>query len=649
MSQQSRQYYLGVNCAYHESSVCIMVDGKVIVALEEERFNRQRHGKSAQIAKANVFPLAALERCLLIAGIGIEDIGGIGCSFMPDARYQLNRGLSLPEASAQGWATETGEREFRDRLMGVPAELSDYFNVDLTERWHWFSHHLCHVAGAYAQSGFSEAALLCVDGIGEFNSVSMGYAKAGQLDEIDSVAYPHSLGLLWEKMALFLGFTEYDATKVMSLAAFGNADIYREAMALLLQNREQKDGELFIVDDSIAGLRSDGFDGLSAHFGVQPLKAGEPRSQAHLDLVAALQQQTEQVLVSLVGHLAGTTDSKNLCYSGGVALNCLANQQICRSGHFEQYFIQPAANDAGTAIGAAYLLTRAHIDVTAKPVVYLGTEYASSDIRQLLQQSGFDYCEPDDLSGQVAKLLSEGKIVGWFQGRMEFGPRSLGNRSILADPRNPQVKERIDNQIKFRDKFRPYAPSILQQQAKDWFDIAPGASLASQYMLVAAQVLPQQAQRIDAVVHRDGSSRIHLVSADANPQYYQLIDRFYRLTGVPMLLNTSFNSQSPIVETPAQALETFKNTAIDVLVIGQSMIQKPEVNRTDQQFMECFCVDSVFRTTVIEQFKKQTAALSGWSPAIQYFIGEYQRRVGLLQQGKTALSYSALQYQISRW
>ena len=260
-------YFIGVNFAYHESSVCVMRGGKIVAALEEERFNRYRHAKPAAIDKGDEFPLVSLEKCLAIAGIGIEEVTAIGCSFEPQARYRQNRHLCSPERSAHGWATEAGEREFMTRVGSIPKFLSGYFSHELAGKWHWLPHHLCHVAGAYAQSGFDEAALLCVDGIAEFDSTLLGVAKGTEIHPLRTIGYPHSLGLLWEKFSEFLGFSEYDATKVMSLAAFGDPVPYRESMNRLLIMTLDR----FTVNDSLCQLRSGGFDRLSGYFGMAPV------------------------------------------------------------------------------------------------------------------------------------------------------------------------------------------------------------------------------------------------------------------------------------------------------------------------------------------------------------------------------------------
>ena len=585
---------LGLNLAYHESSACLFIDGKLQVAIEEERLNRIRHAKPATIESANIIPFAAIDSCLDFVGIHIGDIKAIACSFDPDKRYELNVQYG-DAASKEGWGSLTGEAEFKNLLLSIPASLSVHYQTDLASKWHWLSHHLCHLAGAFYQSGFEQAALLCVDGIGEFSTVSFGFANGTELKELGRVQYPNSIGLLWEKLSGFIGFTEYDACKLMSLAAFGDASVFKNKMEQLVYDSDC----IFSIDNAIAELRKEDFEHLSEFFNLPARAKGEAFLQRHYDLAAALQQRTNDILLNLVKNVKKLTGSNNLCYSGGVALNCLANQQLCESGLFADIFIQAAANDAGTAVGAAFLLAKEFsVLEPAKPLqqMYLGDEFNSDQIEQALNQAGLAFSREQNIADKTAQLIAEGRIVGWFQGRMEFGPRALGNRSILADPRTMQAKLRLDKHIKFRESFRPYGPSILAEQVTQWFDLPDAARLPAAVMLVAPKVKPECKQRIPAVIHLDNTSRLQTVTQENAPLYYRLIHAFYELTQVPMVLNTSFNSCEPLVHSPEDAINVYLTTDLDALVIGEYLVLAKNQEATD--FYTAFCSNEDFRKKV---------------------------------------------------
>ena len=574
-----KRVFLGLNSAYHESAACVVVDGHLVAAAEEERFNRVRHAKKARIESAGRLPFASIDACLRLAGVSMEDVEEVGFSFLPAVRFEANTRPGV-ERSEEGWGGLTGETRFRDKLLELPGEMSRHYGLDLESRWSWFPHHLCHLAYSYFQSGYPAAGLLCLDGIGESECTTMGEAEGPNLRISRGIEYPDSIGMLWEKLSRFLGFTEYDACKTMSLAAFGDPAVFRSRFASLVSIREGG----YHLDRSVLRLREESLDELARFLGVLPREGGNSPKQEHFDVAAALQEATEQVVLHLAETVRRESGRPRLCVAGGVALNCQANQRLCASGLFERVFIPGAANDAGTAAGAAYLLASRRGSPPGSPeplVSSLGTSFAESACEMALRQAGCDYERIDDIESAVAELLECGRIAAWFTGRLEFGPRALGARSILADPRRREVRRRLDEEIKFREPFRPYAPSVKCDRAPEWFEI-PEADEPAYFMLLACPVRPERREEIPAVVHWDGSSRVQLVSPVISPSFYRLLDEFEKLTGVPILLNTSLNSRGPIVQSPMEAIRLFQQTTLDVLVLGNLLACKEGAKRECQ-------------------------------------------------------------------
>ena len=564
-------YILGINSAYHESSACLIHNGEIILALEEERLNRVKHAKPARVDNADELPIGAIELCLEKAGITWQEVDRVGYSFDPVKRLK-NKDYSEPVVPGD-WGSAEGEQLFYEKLQQVPQKLSQLAGEDITAKFEWLDHHLCHAGSAYFVSPFEDAAVLIVDGIGEFESTTFYHGKGNRLNKLKTIDYPNSLGFLWEKFAQFLGFSEYDACKVMGLASYGNFKYYDREFRQLLTIEPGS----FQLDPKILQFRVNDFSELEKLFGPQR-EPDQRLEERHMDIAATLQKVTEEVLLELANDLYHRTGSPNLCLAGGVALNCVANRILQEKTPFQNIYIQPAANDAGTAIGAAYgiwhqMLGQPRSYVMERP--YLGPEYSDDRIQAVLDAHHLNYRRCDNIEATAAKLVAEGNIVGWFQDRMEMGPRALGSRTLLADPRNPNMRDILNHKVKHREHFRPFAPSVLADKAQAWFCIED-SQMPSDFMLFAYEVQESQRDLIPAVIHVDGTSRVQTVRSQSHPKYYRLIQEFDKLTGVPMVLNTSFNDSEPIVCSPEDAVKTFGKTKIDYLAIGNFLVSKGE-------------------------------------------------------------------------
>jgi carbamoyltransferase len=564
-------YVLGINSAYHEPAACLLRNGIPTAFAEEERFNRRKHGKLAQVGNPDELPRQAIQFCLRQAGIRLADVDAIGYSFNPPERL---RNVGLNEIVRLGnWGSHAGEELFQQRLREIPKAFSEIAQADVSHRFHWIEHHLCHAASAFLVSPFDEAAVIIIDGIGEFGTAWLGHGEGIELRQIGELVYPHSLGFFWEKLAEFLGFSEYDACKVMGLAAYGDAGRFASAFAKLISGNDK--GEFHLAAE-ILRFRSDDFGPLESILGPRR-RPGERLAPHHADIAAALQSVTNKALLDLGTAVRQSTVSPRLCLAGGVTLNCVSNRVLEESGIFDELWIQPAAHDAGTALGAAtWLWCRgggSRSFIFQDP--YLGPDYTDAELVAALDHSGLRYRRSGDPAAEAAALIVGGDVVGWFQGRMEVGPRALGNRSLLADPRRPNIGAVINEKVKHRETFQPFAPAVLAEHAADWFHIS-GRSRSSDFMLFAYRVRPERATQIPAVVHADGTSRVQTVRRATNPLLHRLISDFERRTGVPLVLNTSFNDREPIVCSPEDALRTFANTRIDALVLGNFIVEREE-------------------------------------------------------------------------
>lgn len=559
-------WILGINSAYHEPAACLIHNGKIVAAAEEERFNRIRHGKRADLLNPHELPVQAIQYCIAEAGIEASDLFRVGYSFEPEERLAFNAGLDR-ETELECAGTAEGEERFHELLLRVPSELSKLLGEDIGDRFLWIPHHLAHAASAFFVSPFERAAILSTDGIGEATSTWLGVGEGNHIRALKEIKYPSSLGFLWTKASRYLGFGEYGQWKVMALAGFGNPQRFANAFREFVSFDE--DGN-FQIDNGVMQFRRNSCEGFERLFG--PARAADgPILDHHHDFAAALQALTNDAMLAFARYLHRETGLKALCQAGGVALNCIANERLIKEGPFEEVFIQPAANDAGTALGACYYIWNQILDgerVEVQQHAYLGPAYEE------------DAPFGEDAAGsgvlrRVAELIARGEVIAWFQGRMEWGPRALGNRSILADPRRAEIKQKINGQIKHREYFRPFAASVLTERARDWFDIGREA-FSDRFMLYARKVRPDKLGRIPAVTHIDDTCRIQRVEAETNPRFHQLIREFEALTGVPMVLNTSFNDREPLICSPEDAFRTCRKAGIRYLVLGDRIVDLVE-------------------------------------------------------------------------
>ncbi|MDQ3288344.1 MAG: carbamoyltransferase [Pseudomonadota bacterium] len=572
-------YILGINAAYHESAACLIKDGHVVMAIEEERLNRIKHGKLSSPGTTGQLPWKAIHKCLDAAGITLEDCAHIGYSFSPEILQEGVTAWREKQGEApQAWAlnedsyqTMEGGLSFADGVISSRRQLIE--DAGFKGKFHFLPHHDCHAASAFHVSPFDKAAVLVIDGIGEWASTSLYYGDGTKLSKVHDFMFPNSLGFVWEKLSKYLGFSQYDASKVMGLAAYGDSSKTIDLFSKLIIDKKN-----MTVDPSMLRHESPDFSTLEALFGLpcrdEPVDFNVDSWQAYVDVAAGLQLLTEQVLIHILQRFDRVA-YRNFCMAGGVALNCAANGVIVREGLFDDVFIQPAANDAGTAMGAAFLIWNQALGQPREYVFtnsYLGPGYSDDEINQVLARTNLKYRKVD-IAKEVAKLLADGSVIGWFNGRMEWGPRALGARSLLADPRNKDVRELMNVKVKHRELYRPFCPSVLGEHAEEWF-VGSTRADAGKYMLITSQVRPEKADIIPAVVHFDQTVRAQTVYQQDNPEFYRLILEFNALTGVPLLLNTSFNDSEPIVCTPQDAINTFLKTDIDYLALGNFIIAK---------------------------------------------------------------------------
>ncbi|MDA2932714.1 carbamoyltransferase [Acidobacteria bacterium AH-259-D05] len=570
-------YILGINAYHGDASAAIVADGKLVAAVEEERFTRIKHTAG--------FPVNAVRYCLEAAGITIREVDHIVVPRDPMARFarKLFYAARLPRFAL--------DRVCALRRFGsIKKELAQVLDFDpdhLRARLHRVEHHLAHLASSFFVSPFERAAVLSLDGLGDFGSGMWGIGEDNRIRVLSGVTFPHSVGMCYTALTQYLGFWKFgDEYKVMGLAAYGEPEYverfrrilltpngmgYRLSLGFFTHQRwgptmtwaegEPTLGQLFsgTLEDAF-GPRRDSSDGIE---------------RRHRNLAASLQKRLEEVAFHQWNHLHAMTHIKALAYAGGVAFNCVANGQIFKMTPFEEIYIQPAAGDAGLAIGAAFYVWN-HVLGQPRSFVmehaYWGPESSDPQLRNALEHSGVLYRRLDDdpMVREAAQHIAAGKVVGWFQGRVEWGPRALGNRSILVDPRRSGMKTLLNERIKHREPFRPFAPSVLEEYTGEYFE----NNYPSPFMLMAYPVRANKRSVIPVPTHVDGTGRLQTVSRHANPRYWQLIDAFRQLTGVPVVVNTSFNDNEPIVCTPDEAIECFLRTRMDVLVLGNYIVEK---------------------------------------------------------------------------
>lgn len=573
-------FVLGINAAYHDTAACLVKDGVVVAAAEEERFTRVKHGKRPVPFSTYELPFHAIHYCLQEAGVRLADVDHVAYSYDPHlllGRYAGNEMIALPlEPSAHPKPDEwesAWDPLFLSSIVNAPRHLADGapFHVqslfaDVRQnggyayQWHFVEHHLAHAASAFLPSPFADAAILTLDGRGERATTTYSVGHGTQIERLAQVNMPHSLGLFYEDLTRYLGFLHSsDEYKVMALASFGTPVYVDEFRAMV---RVGTGGQY-----TVGPLR------LEERFG-SARQRGEPLEQRHFDIAYALQAVLEDTVLQLAEWLQESTGQQSLCLAGGVALNCVMNSRLSAEGRFDRIWVQPAASDAGTALGAALWVdaqVRANgVRSYSMEHAFLGPEYSDHEIERFLQWSKLPYRRIENVAEEGARLLAQNKILGWFQGRLEFGPRALGARSILASPIDAAMQDRL-NDIKGREDFRPVAPVVLEEQAGEWFAHAT----VSPYMLFVYDVLPDKADRIPAVRHIDGTARIQTINRGQHALYYDLLCAFQRLTGVPVLVNTSFNTRGePIVCSPRDAIECFWSSPLDALIIGPFLLEK---------------------------------------------------------------------------
>jgi carbamoyltransferase len=575
-------YTLGINATYHDSSACIVKDGIVIAAAEDERFTGIKHGKRPIPFSTYELPFHAIDYCLKEAGIYLHELDHIAYAFDPNLFSNIHLegdSITLPINPKIAEKDLPPGKSVWDPLFvlsivnapdhlrdGYPHHLQQRFHnsrIRSTYKWHFVDHHIGHAASAFFPSPFEKAAVMTLDGRGE--RVTTGYYKGDgySLEPIGEVTMPNSFGILYERITTHLGFLHSsDEYKVMALASYGKptyVDQFREIVKLA------DDGTYTVADVN-----------LEDYFGPKRLR-GTAFTEKHFDIAHSLQKVLEESVQELTYWLYEKTGMENLCLAGGVALNCVMNARIRDNGPFKKIWVQPAAGDAGTSLGAALWIDnqeRAKKNegkrIYAMEHAYLGPQYSDDEIENFLKWSKVPYRRMDDVSKETAEILMQDKVIGWFQGRMEFGPRALGARSILASPIHAEMQAKL-NEIKDREDFRPVAPVVLEEKADNWF-INAGVS---PFMLFVYDVDPAKKHLIPAVTHVDGTARIQTIRRDQNQRYYDLIKTFEQKTGVPILINTSFNTRGkPIVCSPRDAVECFWTSPLDALVIGSFVLEK---------------------------------------------------------------------------
>ncbi|HXC88377.1 MAG TPA: carbamoyltransferase [Candidatus Cybelea sp.] len=574
---------LGINAYHGNASAAIVSRGRLVAAVEEERFNRVKYAAG--------FPAQAIRYCLKEAGLGLQDIDHVAVPRNPYARLgrKLFYAMRMPSFARE-------RVKVLSKFAGIPQALAQAFDTDpakIAAKFHRIEHHQAHLASAFFVSPFERAALLSADGLGDFASTMWGTGEGSRMNIDGTIAFPHSLGLFYSAVTQYLGFLKFgDEYKVMGLAAYGQAEqleAFREMvradgdgfrLGLDYFTHHRSGPEMSWADaDKTPTMGKMFSETMERRLGPRR-NPEEPLEQRHRNLASALQARLEEVYLGMLEKLRARTGLKAVCLAGGVAFNCVANGKIFDRTGFEQVYVHPAAGDGGLAVGAAFFVWH---QILGKPRsfvmdhAYWGPGYTRDETcraidRNGLRQNGWrvDELAEDNLIERTARIVADGKILGWFQGRAEWGPRALGNRSIVADPRRPEMKEILNQRIKHREIFRPFAPSILSESTGEWFE----KSHPSPFMTLAYSVRPEKREKIPAPTHVDGTGRLQTVTRDANPRYWSLIKAFEQLTGVPVVLNTSFNDNEPIVCRPEEALDCFKRTQMDALVLGDFLITR---------------------------------------------------------------------------
>ena len=566
-------YTLGISCYYHDSSAAILKDGKVIAAVEEERFSRKKFDDD--------FPKQAINWCLKESGISSKNLDSVAFYDKPVLKFERLLDNYIAVAPRGLYSFLNVIPKWLHKRLWVKDEISKHlkgFSGDII----FPEHHVSHAAHTFFTSPFDEAAILTVDGVGEWSTTTFGTAHDTTIKLTNDIRWPHSVGLFYSAFTYFLGFKVNEGEyKLMGLSAYGKPTYYDLIMENLIDVKNDGSTHLNMKYFSFTYDKVMTNKNFSDLFRIPPRKEDSKAEQVHYDIAASAQLVLEDVLLKMVNHVHKKTGMKNLCLGGGVALNGVANTRILKEGPFENLHIPPSPGDGGSAIGCAQYLYYCHKknkrkiarDVeNIKNNVFVGPSYSNDEIKSFLDANKihYKYLERNSLLETTVQLIADGNVVGWYQGKMEWGPRALGNRSILADPRNAKMKDILNEKIKHREAFRPFAPCILEEYTSEYFDI----DISSPYMLLVAPV--KKPEKIPAVTHVDGTGRLQTVSKGTNPLFYDLINEFYKITDVPVLINTSMNVRGePIVNTLEQAYNMIIKTDMDYLVMGNYNIKKP--------------------------------------------------------------------------
>ena len=608
-------YLLGISAYYHDSAAAIIKDGVIIAAAQEERFTR--------IKQDSNFPIKAIEYCLSEAGIKPEQLDGVVYYEKPFVKFERILETAMAYAPFSMRSFVNAMPVWLKTKLFIPSQIDKHFEKRLQCPIYFTTHHESHCASAFYPSPFEEAAILCLDGVGEWDTTTWGIGKGNKIEIKQKIEFPHSLGLLYSAFTGFLGFKvnsgEY---KVMGLAPYGEP-IYKDLILEKLIDVKE-DGSFWLNQDYFGYCTTDYMfnEKFEKLFNRKPRKAESALSQDDMDMAASIQAVTEEIILKLANYVHKQTGMKNLCLAGGVALNCVSNGNILKNGPFENIWTQPAAGDAGGALGAALAIHYMHLKnerkTNGKDFQFgslLGPKYSDEDILQTLEKFEAKYTKyetEDEVAQVVAKYISEGKSIGHFAGRMEYGPRALGNRSILADPRNREMQKNLNLAIKKRESFRPFAPSCLEEDVEEFFDIRKGKK--SPYMLLTQPIsekimteltdeeknykgiekLKAYRSTLPAITHVNYSARIQTVSKEVNPRYWNIINEFKKLTACSVVVNTSFNIRGePIVNTPENAYKCFMFTDLDVLVLENFVLLKHEQKKIEgiEQYQQQFTLD----------------------------------------------------------
>jgi len=584
---------LGINAYHANASAAIVVDGRLVAAVEEERLNRVKYAAG--------LPSRAIQFCLERAGAKLSEVDHIGVPRDPWSRLgtKLRFAMRMPRFALD-------RLRVMKRFAGIQEDVAGAFGIapeSIRAQFHRIEHHTAHLASAYFVSPFENAAVLSADGLGDFASAMWALGEGPRMRALGEIAFPHSLGMYYTALTQYLGFWKFgDEYKVMGLAAYGRPEFLEEFRRIVRADKplsfrlgleyfthQSQGAEMTWRDATSTPVLGRLFSPVLEKRLGPARKAEEPLTQRHYDLAASMQAALEEVLAAHWSALAKSTGQKALCIAGGVAFNCVANGKIFDRSGFERVFVQPAAGDAGLSVGAAFAVNHQILGQPRKfsmDHAYWGPEFSSSEIRGALdrveiggEEMQLQELEEEPLLQLTAHHIATGKIVGWFQGAVEWGPRALGNRSILADPRRPEMKDILNRRIKHRETFRPFAPSIVEEATGEYFE----KTHPSPFMTFAYSVRPEKRSVIPAPTHVDGTARLQTVSRTSNPLYWKLLRAVGDQTGVPVVLNTSFNDNEPIVCRPEEALECFRRTQMDVLVMGNFILEKKSAAAANEE------------------------------------------------------------------